>query len=199
MKAPSAPAIATQGMAGPTTFLSGLPASRSRVCGGASRWKHRCRSVHIVAQVGGIWNRMRLRCDGDNRLVLDHPTIPSPTQSQHRQPCRNLSGLWETPGPPHNQFPGFESWRTSVWGAEAVTRLGLWLLPSLAERDLVTCWIAWMQKLGRSRSRLSSTNSSRTAFTLWLTPIHTIRLANIAEAVRLARFYSGGTGEVVIW
>jgi hypothetical protein len=109
----------------------------------------------------------------------------------------------------HSQeLAGFESWRTSVWGSEAVRRLGLQLLPSLAEGDLY----ASDDLLDRLDIEVRQLQESLRLVVdeLLANGVHVVangdpyetvafRLANIAEAVRLARSIPEGAGGVVIW
>jgi hypothetical protein len=115
---------------------------------------------------------------------------------------------WETPASPHNELAGFESWRTSVWGSEAVKQLGLTLLPSLAVRDLYVSGQALddldeeVRTLQDSlRSVVNALLADGVHIVASVDPYETVRsrLANIAEAVRLARAFPEGIGEVVIW
>jgi hypothetical protein len=41
-----------------STWVAGEPVKS--LCA-ASRWKHRCRSLHIAARIAGIWHRSRAR------------------------------------------------------------------------------------------------------------------------------------------
>lgn len=45
-------------------------------------------------------------------------------------------GPFESPAPPHNELAGFESWRATVYGSLTARRLGLRILPALADDDV---------------------------------------------------------------
>jgi hypothetical protein len=121
---------------------------------------------------------------------------------------RDEEAVWMTPAPPHNELAGFEAWRTSVWGSGVVRRLGLRILPALAQGDLRASG-QLLNELDAEVKRLQE--SLRVVVAELLDegvhivanddPYETIRfrLANIAEAVRLAQAIPDGAGEVVIW
>jgi hypothetical protein len=136
---------------------------------------------------------------------------------------------WLKPAPPYSEHAGFESWRTDVWGSASAKRLGLRLLPSLAAGDIFASGadlealalevdlvqsslrdivdellatgvhIVWRSDVqpGVDMKNVSVDGTGRPQND----PYETVRmrLANIAEAVRLARALPKGTGEVVIW
>ncbi len=120
----------------------------------------------------------------------------------------NEEDAWLTPTPPHNELAGFESWRASVWGSGVVRRHGLHVLPCLAEGDLYASG-PLLEELAADISRFQKSLKPIVAELLDegthivsnADPYETVRfrLANIEEAVRLARAIPDGAGEVVIW
>lgn len=105
------------------------------------------------------------------------------------------------PTPPRNDLAGFEAWRQEVWGSPAVKRLGLRILPSLADGDV----FASGAELDALDAEVRALQHALSAVIGELWP-HAdpqdaydslrFRLDNIAEAVRLARAVPDG--EVVI-
>ena len=126
----------------------------------------------------------------------------------------------ETPAPPFNGLAGFEAWRHRVWGSPPVVRLGCTVLPLLAERDVFASG-QMLEELERD-VKLLQASLRRVVDELLQSGVPIVapdalvagavpgapidpyqvvaaRLANIAEAVRLAKAVPGGAGEVVIW
>jgi hypothetical protein len=129
--------------------------------------------------------------------------------ARRRGPSGGEGLEFETPAAPHSELAGFEFWRSAVWGSPAVRRLGLQILPSLTAGDVC----ASGQQLADLEREVSELQRSLKAVVEELLadgvhivaspndPYETVRfrLANIAEAVRLARALPDCTGEVVIW
>lgn len=116
------------------------------------------------------------------------------------------TGAFETPMPPYSELAGFESWRWTVWGSAPVRRLGLTILPSLADGDVYASGVrldeleAEVRQLERVlRAVVDELEASGVHIVANADPYETVRerLANIAAAIRLARALPGG--EVVIW
>lgn len=113
------------------------------------------------------------------------------------------------PAPPYGEFAGFESWRTTVWGSAQAKRLGLRLLPMLADRDLYVSG----PELEQLETELATLQIALEDFVdkLRQAGVHVVaspadsldtvrvRLANIAEAIRVARALPANEGQVVIW
>ncbi|MFE2412148.1 hypothetical protein ACFXDE_27755 [Kitasatospora sp. NPDC059408] len=96
---------------------------------------------------------------------------------------------------------GFESWRTSVWGSEAVRSLGVTFFPVLADSDLTVRpdQVAdFLDECALIRSNLELVAPSADPAKSHAEYVRQIseRLRNIEDAAARARGVSGG---VIIW
>ncbi|MWA12454.1 hypothetical protein [Streptomyces sp. BA2] len=100
-----------------------------------------------------------------------------------------------------NDLAGFESWRTRVWGSDAVRALGAWFFPVLADSDL---WIAPGQVpdfrrecalLRANLERIASQPYPQKTYEWYLDTL-SVRLGFIEDAAERAAEVGGG---VVIW
>jgi len=112
-------------------------------------------------------------------------------QPYRRGPNGELLSLDVTPSPPHNELAGFEASRRELWGAPVMHRLGLRLLPSLAEQDLYVEGEQLDQLEAELETILASIPKLASA-THYGEDFIRFRVGNIAEAVRLARAAGGG-------
>ena len=96
------------------------------------------------------------------------------------------------PTAPHNDLAGFESTRVSFYGSEHARKLGLVLLPMLAQQDIHASG-ADLAILERETRLLLDNLEATTDHGYW-----SFRLNNILEAIRLAKSVANGVGQVYI-
>ena len=145
-------------------------------------------------------------------------------QAYRRDPLTNEQVVL-VPTPPRNDLAGFETWRRTVYGCVTMRQLGLQLLPSLAERNIM----AEGEDLAQLRREVEivlanlpaiavDAAAPRKRLVLGLFVVHApndakaepvprdlaaeesirFRLENIWEAIRLAQQQTEGIGGVYI-
>jgi hypothetical protein len=108
-----------------------------------------------------------------------------------RGPNGEVIRLEAKPSHPHNDLAGFEASRHRLWGAPVMLKLGLELLPSLAEYDLYV----ENEQLDQLKAELETILAALpelTSATHHDEEFIRFRVGNIAEAIRLARAAGGG-------
>ncbi|MDI1430145.1 hypothetical protein [Polyangium sorediatum] len=102
-----------------------------------------------------------------------------------------IEWIEEEPPFPCNDLAGPESWRHKIWGSPELRRLGLRMLPSLAEADVY----AEDDELDAIEAELGMLREALPALAAVLKVDAEglrFRVENIAAAVRIARAHGGG-------
>lgn len=115
-------------------------------------------------------------------------------------------GKWDVLDVPEgcSDLAGFESWRRTVWGSEAVRSLGARFFPVLASEDILEIWpgelSAFVEECALLRSNLGliSRDAAASAVGRELDQEEAVsrRLTNIEDAAARAQRVGGG---VVVW